>query len=150
MKIAHSVKITVFVKEGEDESGIRKKLLELLPFDISSEKIELKRETARGFNEKLIIILGILLEKDRHIDSFLENLIKNLSSETKELILKQAESRMDNSCNFFLRFDKEKLLKENELYLTDAGSCFHIKINVAAYPNKKEVALEIIRKLFKL
>ena len=150
MKIAHSIKITVFVKEGEDEEKVKRKMVGSIPFDIEQEKIELKERVTAGFNEKEIKIFEILLEKHRHIEAFLEKLARELSEEAKELILRQAESRLDEECNFFLRFSKEKLMEENELWVTDQGNCFHIKMNVAAFPKKKENALEIIRNVFKL
>ncbi len=40
-------------------------------------------------------------------------------------------------------------LQENKLWLTESGDCFHIKINIASFPRKREKALEIIRNLFK-
>jgi RNA binding exosome subunit len=42
---------------------------------------------------------------------------------------------------------KQKLLN-NELWITDCGECFHIRISIAAFPKKKEVALEVIKKIF--
>jgi RNA binding exosome subunit len=150
MKIANSVKLSVFAKDEEDPEKIKNKFLELIPFNLEEEKINLEQRKAIGFEEKEIRIFEILLEKEKHVNMFLENLIKNLSSETKEIILRQAETRLDDECNFFLRFSKDKLIKENELWLTDQGNCFHIKLNIAAFPKKKETALEIIRKAFKV
>jgi len=149
MKIANSIKIKVYVKEGEDEEKIKKKLLELIPFDISKEKVELKEEAATGFNEKKIKIYRVVLEKDRHIEAFLKNLKEEMMEEVQERILNQIDSRLDDDCNFFLRFSKDKWIIEKDLWLTDQGNCFHIKINVAAFPKKKEIAAEIIRNLFK-
>jgi len=148
MKLANSVKIKVFVKEDENEEKIKKALLDLLPFDLEKEKIEIKQSNAIGFNEKKIKIFEVLLTKERNTLKFLENLKKNLSTYTKELILKQADSRTDDECSFFLRFSKNKLITENELFLTDQGNCFHIKINIAAFPRKKENALKIINLFF--
>jgi len=150
MKTAHSVKITAFVKEDEDEERIKRKLSELIPFDIEENKIELKEQIAKGFNEKKIKIFEILLKKNKHINDFLDNLIDKMSKEAQELLLKQAESRLNEECNFFLRFSKEKLLDEDILWLTDQGNCFHIMVNIAAFPKKKEKAMEIIRNLFKV
>ena len=150
MKIAHSIKITVFVKEGEDDEKVKKKLLELIPFDLEKEKLELKESIAIGFNEKEIKVFEVILEKDKHIEAFLDNLKKEMMDEVRERILNYAESRLDDSCNFFLRFSKDKLIQENDLWLTDQGNCFHIKINVAAFPKKREIALEIIRNVFKV
>jgi len=110
--------------------------------------IELKKTNATGFNEKKIIILEIYLEKEKHINKFLENLNKKLSKEQKELLIKQAESRLDDELNFFLRFDKEALVNENKLLLTDKGNCYHITIKIAAFPHKRESALKVIDKIF--
>ncbi len=148
MKIANSVKISVFVKEEEDESKIRNKLLELFPFDLQEEKIEVKEQNTTGFTEKKIKVLEVILEKDKHIEAFLGKLAERVSDEAKELLGKQLESRLDEDCNFFLRFSKDKMIEENEFWLTDQGNCFHIKINVAAFPKKKEIALDIIKKVF--
>ena len=150
MKIANSIKITVFTKQGEDSEKIKQKLLDLIPFDIEKEKILLGQKKATGFEEKEIKIFEILLTKEKYTHIFLENLIQNLSNETKELILRQAETRLDQECNFFLRFSKDKLIKENEFWITDQGNCFHVKINIAAFPKKRDIALEIIRNVFKL
>jgi len=147
MKVANSIKIKVFIKEGEDEEKVKQKLLSLIP--VSMEESQISKKAATGFNESKITIYEILLEKDRHIKEFLDNLLAKLDNEIKERILQQAESRLDEEGNFFLRFKKDKYMDEHELYLTDQGNCFHIKINIAAFPKKREIELEIIRNIFK-
>ncbi|MEE9525315.1 MAG: RNA-binding domain-containing protein [Candidatus Woesearchaeota archaeon] len=149
MKIANSIRIKVYIKEEEDFDKIKKSLLELIPFDLEKEKVELKEELVQGFDEKEIKILRFVLDKNRHIEAFLNNLNEKLFEETKERILSYAESRLDDDCNFFLRFSKEKWVEEKLLWLTDQGNCFHIKMNVAAFPKKKEIAMKIIRNIFK-
>lgn len=149
MKIAHSVKVSVFAKPEEDKEKIKKSLLELFPFDLEDEKIALTETSAESFDERKMIIYTALLEKDRHINHFLKRLISILADDTKQLIIDQAGSRTDPDCNFFLRFRKEPWIEEKKLNLTDKGDCFHIKINLAAFPNKKEKALDIIANLFK-
>ena len=149
MKLCHNIKASVFCREEEDENNILNCFLKLFPFNIEKEKIKLKKTKAKGFNEKIIIIFEIALEKDKHTNSFLKFLNKKLNNTQKELIFKQLNSRLDNDFNLFLRFDKNKLLKENRLWLTDKGNCFHFKIAIAAFPKKKEKATEIIRKIFK-
>jgi RNA binding exosome subunit len=146
--LSHHISINVFCKPESDLEIITKKLLFLIPFDTKKEKIELKKTNATGFNEKKIIILEIYLEKEKHINKFLENLNKKLSKEQKELLIKQAESRLDDELNFFLRFDKEALVNENKLLLTDKGDCYHITIKIAAFPHKRESALKVIDKIF--
>ncbi len=146
--LAHNICITVFCKPKDNTELIAKKLLLLVPFDNKKEKIELKKTNATGFNEKKITILEIYLEKESHTNLFLKNLAKNLADEQKLLIKRQAESRLDDELNFFLRLDKSKLTNEDKLWLTDKGDCYHIRIKIAAFPHKREVALKIVEKIF--
>ena len=147
MKLAHQIKISVFIHEEEDREAVYNKLLSLVPFNLKEEKIKLNEDTATGFNNKKIKTYEIVLEKDRHINGFLEKLKESLSQEQKELLIKQAESRLDNERNFFIRLDKEKLLN-NEFWVTDSGNCLHIMISIAAFPAKREKALEVLNELF--
>ncbi|MEK6869752.1 MAG: RNA-binding domain-containing protein, partial [Nanoarchaeota archaeon] len=127
---------------------ILKKFLQLFPFSLKDEKIELKKSNAEGFEDKNIAIFEVTLEKEKHTTQFIENLVKNLDEEQKNLILKQMESRLDNELNFFLRFDKDEYLKNSKLVLIDSGNCFHIMISVAAFPRKREIALGIVKSIF--
>ncbi len=148
--IAHSIKITVFVKEGEDKEKVISSLREIIPFDIESEKIGFNKKKTLGFEEKEIIVLEIILEKEKHIKGFLESINKKLSEEARELIMRQKENRLDKELNFFLRFSKQKWIEEKELWLTDRGNCFHIRIKLAVFPKKREKGLEKIDELFGL
>ena len=146
--LAHNIHITVFCKPEDDVGLITEKLLFLVPFDLKKEKIKFKKRTAVGFNNRKIIILEVYLKKESHTNLFLTDLVKKLTYEQKLLIKKQAESRLDHELNFFLRIDKSRLINENKLWLTDKGDCYHIKIKIAAFPKKKEIALKIIDKIF--
>jgi len=148
VKLVNNVKLSVFCKEGEDEELITKKLCEFVPFNLEEEKVGLGKSTAFGFGEKKIGILEIMLEKDRHMKKFIESLNSRLNEEQKALIRLQADSRLDERLNFFLRFDKEKLVNEGTLWLTDSGNCFHIRINIAAFPRSREAALKIVGWIF--
>ncbi len=148
MKLANYAKINVFVKENENEEEIRQKLLSLLPFSPEDEKIRIERTTATGFNEAKIIILEIELEKDKHLNNFIFFIAEKLSKDQKALIRRQAELRIDAEFNFFIRLDKEKLL-EDKYWITDSGNCFHIKINIACFPRKREKAIKLIEEIFK-
>lgn len=149
MRLANFIELRVFSYEGEDENKIIEKLKSLVPFDLQNEKVSISQKTATGFNEKTIRIFGIRLEKERHTNKFIENLASKLTSEQKELLVRQAETRLDTEFNFFVRFDKTRLLKKDELWLTDSGNCYHIKINIACFPRTKENAIGVIRNVFK-
>lgn len=150
MKLAHQIKAKVFSYEkvNEDEKLILDKFMQLFPFDLEEQKIELKKTQAFGFHENKIAIFDVALTKEKHTRQFLENLIKNIGEEQKKLILEQLESRLDDNLDFFLRFDKNEYIKNNKLKLTDSGNCFHMEIRVAAFPKKREIALGIVKGVF--
>jgi len=149
MKAVHKAVITVFAKKEENESKIKQALISLVPLNLEKEKIKVKQQTATGFRDKQIRIFKIELEKTRHANEFVKSLVSKLKPEQKEMLLRQAESRLDEEFNFFIRLDKEKLLENNELYVTDRGNCYHISLSIAAFPSKREKALETIEKLLK-
>ncbi len=149
MKLLNNAKISVFIREGEDEEALTQILKSFIPLNIEEEKIDVKKTNATGFGDKKIIIAEINLEKERHNKEFLRHLNDFLSEEQKKLLKRQAESRLDESFNFFIRVDKEKILNENKVEITDGGNCFHIKMNIACFPRKQEKAMEIIQNIFK-
>jgi len=150
MKLAHQIKIKVFSYEkfNDNDKVILDKFLKLFPFDLKDEKIELKRTEVLGLNDQKITIFEVILAKEKHTRQFLENSIKNIDEEQKKLILEQLESRLDDNLDFFLRFDKSEYLKNDKLKLTESGNCFHIEMSVAAFPKKRELAVEIVKSVF--
>ncbi len=149
MKFVHNIELRVFSKDDDNEDLIVKKIKELFPFDFEKEKIMLKRRTTYGFEDKKIIVFTIIVNKQRHTKVVLNNLMKNLSKEQKDLLLKQLDSRLDKSLHFYLRLDKDKLLN-NKYWITDSGNCFHFKMVIATYPHNKEVAKEIVKEILNL
>lgn len=147
-KLANCIWISVFAKEEENAAEIEKFLKELVGLDIEKEKIKFSCKTAIGFHERKIKIMEIVLEKNRHINEFLKNLASKFNQEQKELLARQAESRLDDDFNFFLRLDKEKLLCK-ECWITDTGNCYHLKMSIACFPKKRENALAVIKQIFK-
>ncbi|MFH1505755.1 MAG: RNA-binding domain-containing protein [archaeon] len=147
MKLCNIIKVTVFAKPEDNCEKIGKVFQKLFPFDFAEEKIKLKKQKTHGFNEREILVYEADLEKDRHINAFLKQLNAKLNKAQKELLLRQ-DNRLDEHLNFFIRLDKPKLLK-GKYALTDCGDCFHIKINIASFPRKKEKAKEILMEIFK-
>jgi len=146
MKLANNIKVCVFVKPEDDEDKMKKKFISLFPFDLEKEKIVLQQSKATGFNQRKVIILEVDLEKERHTRSFLESFVSKLNDQQKTMLVSQ-DNRIDDECNFFLRLDKQKLL-DDEFWITDSGECFHVKINIAAFPKKKEKAKDVVKEIF--
>ncbi len=148
MKYLNTVTLSVFVNSEENLAAIKQALIALVPFNLEEEKIAVKDEVARGFNDQPIHILTITLAKTAHTNAFLKFLLEKLTSEQKELLLRQKESRLDSELTFFIRFDKERWLA-NELIITDSGTCFHLKMHLAAFPARRPDALVLVEKIFK-
>ena len=148
MKYAHLIKLTVFSYENENNESILDSFLKFFPFNIEDNKVILKKTDAIGVNDTKIEFIEIILTKTNLINQFLKNLLDNLDKEQKNKILQQMESRLDKNLDLFLRFEKDTWINERKLVLTDSGKCFHLRISVAAFPKKREVALNVIKDLF--
>ena len=147
MILAHNAKISVFCKEDENEAQILERFLALFPFSLGEEKLTIHRQKAVSFNERMIIILELTLEKERHVKAFLRHLHDILPERSRQIIISQRESRLDENLHFYIRLDKEKWLK-NEAWVTDDGNCYHINIGIAAFPAKREKALQAVEQIF--
>jgi len=148
MKLAHNVAVTVYCKPEDNEEEVVSNLRKLFPFELEKEKIQLSRKKATSFEERVISIFQVMLKKDSHINKFLEHLNKQLSTEQRELLIRQRESRLDPENLFFLRIDKEILIKEDRRFITEYGNCYHIRISIAAFPTTRENALAVVEKIF--
>ena len=145
MKLAHTAKIRVFWAHEENEAEVLNGLKLLAPFDISEEKIAIKRQNALGFNDRKITVFEIQLSKEKHVNAFIDNLFGKLQDSQRQMLLRQLESRVDGDANFYVRLEKELLIKNKDLIITDGGNCYHLRIKIAAYPSTREAAVKIVR-----
>ena len=74
----------------------------------------------------------------------LDHLFMHLSAEQIDLLMRQADTRLDDDCFFFLRLDRGRMM-DGEYWMTDRGDCFHIRMSIAAYPAKKEIGVKIVQ-----
>lgn len=147
MKFAHNVSVKVFCKPEDKPAEIKKALVSLFPFDLEKEKIAVEEQSATGFNERKIKVFEIKLKKDSHMNAFLKSLKKYLGG-LCETISNEAGTRVDDEFYFFIRLDKGKLIEGNEYNLTDSGNCFHIRISLAVFPKKRDIAISLVREFF--
>ena len=138
----------MFCTPEDEREMVYEGFLSLLPFDLEKEKIHVKQSTAKGFHEREIKIFEVRLEKQHHINAFLKHLVAGLSKEQKGLLVRQAESRLDEGMCFYIRLDKEKLIREHRLWLTDRGGCYHLKLTLAPFPKRREQALDLVKEMF--
>ena len=148
MKVFHHVVLSVFAKPEDDAEKVKACLLKLVPFELESEKLELHDQHAHGFNQRTIHVFSITLEKDRHINEFWEAFEAKLSKQQGLQLLQEVETRLDADLMFYVRIDKA-LWEQGIIQLTDSGHCYHLKLSVAAFPHKREIALGVLTKVFK-
>jgi RNA binding exosome subunit len=150
MKFVNHINFRVFSNPDEDKAKIKNTLLSLVGYtldELEIEKIKFVETSAKGFNQKTIFIFQASLEKERHCNVFFKKLNEKLSDEDKKALVEQ-ENRVDDNLTFFMRLDKNELF-EDRYVLTETGNCFHISMSLDAHPKRKEVALEIVKKIFK-
>lgn len=147
-RLVHNISVRVFEKDNDQLNSTKNLFYKLLPVDFEKEKISVDHEKAEGFNDKTIHILSMDTSKRRNNRVLLDNIFENLSSEDKQKIKLDRKTRLDPEGNFYIRLDKNSLLK-NEYKLTDGGDCFHFTVKLAAYPMKKEKILESLDMLLK-
>ncbi|WP_298501216.1 RNA-binding protein [uncultured Methanobrevibacter sp.] len=131
----HNIKFRAFVYENESVDEISQAILNILP------EAEIEAEEAEGILEDKIIILSGTVSKKRYTKTFFNTLLEwtDLNKLNDDL-----ERKMDEKGNWFLRFDKNDAFDEKWTIL-DSGDSIHLKVKIAAYPAKKEIAVSKVR-----
>ncbi|MFM5883161.1 MULTISPECIES: RNA-binding protein [Methanobrevibacter] len=132
----HNIKFRAFVYENESVDEISQAILNLLP------EAEINVEEAEGLLEDRILILTGVVSKKRYTKTFFNKL---LESADLDKLNNDLECKMDEKGNWFLRFDKTDALDE-KLTILDKGDSIHLKIKIAAFPAKKQIAVDKVRK----
>ena len=131
----HNIKFRAFVYKNESVDEISQAILNLLP------EAEIEAEEAEGLLEDKILILTGVVSKKRYTKDFFNKL---LQSTDLEKLNNDLEQKMDEKGNWFLRFDKNDALDE-KLTVLDKGDSIHLKVKTAAFPAKKQIAVDKVR-----
>ena len=90
--------------------------------------------------DKILILTG-LIKKKRHTRDVMERL---LSSDQVSKLEEDLDRKMDEKGNLFLRLSKKAAI-DDELKIVDSGDSIHLKVKIAAFPAKKDVAMKLIQ-----
>lgn len=131
----HNIKFRAFVYEDEDVDEISQAILNILP------EAEIEAEEAEGMLEDRILILSGVVSKKRYTKAFFNTLLENVDLDK---LNDDLERKMDEKGNWFLRLDKSDALDE-KCTILDKGDAIHLKVKVAAFPAKKEIAVDKVR-----
>ncbi len=137
----HNIRYRVFVYENEDKDEILEALLNIFPTAVP------EIEEAEGLLEEKMLILTGTISKKRETKEFLKSLIDSIGEDQLIKLYNDLDRKMDEKGNLFLRLSKQKALDE-EWEILDGGDSIHLKIKIAAYPAKKEVAIKKISEVF--
>ncbi len=131
----HNIKFRAFVYEDESIDEITDAILNILP------EAEIEAEEAEGMMDDKIVILSGVVSKKRYTKTFFNTLLEWTDLEK---LNDDLERKMDEKCNWFLRFDKTDALDEKWTIL-DKGDSIHLKVKIAAFPAKKQIAVDKVR-----
>lgn len=137
----HNIRYRVFIYDNEDKDEVLQALLNILP------TAEPEVEEAEGLLEEKMLILTGTISKKRETKEFLKTLLEEIGQDQVKKLYNDLDRKMDEKGNLFLRLSKEKALDE-EWEILDGGDSIHLKVKIAAYPAKKEVALKKISEVF--
>ena len=92
-----------------------------------------------------LTIFEVELSKTRDMKNFLQ-ILKDADMLVK--LMEEIEPRLDENCVFHFRLDKQKAYAE-ELVLADSKDIIDVSMKVAAYPAKRDIAMNTLLDWFK-
>lgn len=136
----HNISYRVFVYGTENDEKVKEAVKTLFP------NSHPQTDTTEGYFKNPVLILHDKITKNREIKEFVE-ILKQIDAASKKRLRSELENKMDERGNLFLRFDKQRAYL-GDLKIIEHGDAIHVKINVAAYPAKKENAIEVAKDIF--
>ena len=138
----HNIRFREFVYEDEDLDELKQAILNIFP------DAEIEIEEAEGLTENRILILTGVISKKRQTKDFFNKLLE-LDSKVLDNLINDLDKKVDENGNLFLRLSKEDAIDE-KINIVDSGDSIHLKIKIAAYPAKKEVAINKLKEAIDL
>jgi RNA binding exosome subunit len=105
-RLVQRVEVTALVHATEDESKVRKAVLNLLPSNIDPQAFEEVR--LKGYYGDPITALKLNVKRRKPATELLEHIVKRLSSLDLQTLLDELPQRIDESKNLYIRLDKQK------------------------------------------
>lgn len=133
----HKIRFREFVYESENLDELTQAIYNIFP------DAEIESEDAEGLMEDKIIILSGVVDKKRQTKAFF-NLLLELDQNQLDKLNNDLERKVDDKGNLFLRLSKEDAVDE-KITIVDSGDSIHLKVKIAAYPAKKEIAIKKVR-----
>jgi len=139
--VIHHITIEAFAHATEDPSRVEKALRLFVPEDHA---IEIHRTEGHFGNP--ITIFTAKLKGCRQCRTFMDVLKSGLPASELTMLISQANQRVDDSCNFYIKLDKQSAY-DGAVRLTQRGDAILIRMKIKAYPAKRENAIKIVESL---
>lgn len=156
MKSLHALHFSVLTKEaafGFDSDFLANMLKDdLVDFFASSELIKTEDilaevETLEPLDKFSIVMYQTKITIPKKSDKIFSYILSKLSDSDRDFLNNTIETRVDDACNCYLRFDKNEFVENKKLVLVDHGNCIHLRVKVAAFPAKQENALQVMKEV---
>lgn len=135
----HRITFRAFVAATEAEERVYKALSIFVPLD------SIVSNAARGhFGNDIKVLEATLRKKDGLI--FFRILREQLPKEDLLRLRRELSARIDDSCHFHLRLDKQTAYK-GLVRLTDSKDAIDVTASIATYPANREEAVRIAGEL---
>jgi hypothetical protein len=130
--------VSTFVHATEDEEKVLKAMRNIIPAEA---KIDVKR--LKGHYGNPISLLESRITRKATLRKWWEDLTKKLGEMEVEKIRWAIPAKIDESCQLYLRFDKQRAYLD-ELIFTEGEDTIHLKLKIGAWPAKQKVAVEAV------
>lgn len=128
----HYIEFKTYCHATESLEKVKKAL-----FFIIGDDVEVEEEEAEGYFGNPILILTGKISRNREMDSFFDRLPES----DIETLVDEIPRRVDDRCNFYIRFDKEKAYEE-EVEFCQGSNTIRTRARVESYPASRENAME--------
>ncbi len=134
----HRLSLEAFCHATEDLEKVKEAMTKLVP---PFEKLNFQTEKLEGSFGNDIISVKLEFEKQAEIVDLLEFIKSNLSDSDIDI-----DAHVTENNEFWIRFDKQKA-HEGKV-IAGRGDVIQLKGKVAAFPAKREKAVEMMEKLW--
>ncbi|MEW6222072.1 MAG: RNA-binding domain-containing protein [Candidatus Hadarchaeota archaeon] len=132
--------LSVHAHATENEGLVSKSLRTMLP-----EGVALKVSKTKGHYGNPITVIEARVEGKSNIEKLLQRVFESIPANDLVKIKSELTYSVDDSCNLYLRFDKQRL-SVGELSLAEGGDSVHLRLKIAVYPARKEAAVAALKR----
>ena len=147
----HHISLRTSAQATEDPEKVRSSLQFFLPpEDEDSRKSDvdiISESITSGYYGNQIIVFEARLHRKKQCQYLIDVIKQHLGNERMSQLIAQLPQRIDDDCNLYIRFDKQKAYL-GRLIMTRVRDPLLLKIKLKAYPATKEKGIQVAQSLF--